>query len=168
LIRQGIQDVFDQFAQLIIDPWLVRVDEAEVVLVVCEIDGDEEVALLRDAFPVAVHQGAAVPDLVEIPVGVAFLDQDGVAVPVGVVGMTLPGVVLDEAFDEVLTLAYAGSVGDRRCRNWRMANKSGRKSSWLDPEMAVTAIEPGNSQIESELLHLNGCEKLGSISFFRR
>ena len=32
-------------------------------------------------------------------------------------------------------------------------NKSGRKNSWLELELTVTTIEPGNCQIKSELLH---------------
>jgi hypothetical protein len=37
-----------------------------------------------------------------------------------------------------------------------MANKSGRKSSWLELELTVTTIEPGNCQVKSELLHVSG------------
>ena len=45
-------------------------------------------------------------------VGVAFLNQDGAAVSVGVVRVTLPGVVLDQSFDEVLDDGIRG-VGGR-------------------------------------------------------
>ena len=113
--RKWIQDVFDEFLQLAIHPWSIRDDEAEAVFVVGEIDGDEEVTLLRDAFPVDVQQGAAVPDLVEFPVDVALLDQDRVSIPVGVVGMTLPGVVGDEPLDEVFDGGICGIGGREFC-----------------------------------------------------
>ena len=46
------------------------------------------------------------------------------------------------------------AAGERQCRRYMMANKSGRRSSWFELELTVTTIEPGNCQIKSELLQL--------------
>jgi len=109
--RQGIEDVFDEFTQLAVNPGCVRDDETEAVLVVGQVDRDEEVTLLRDAFPVDVLQGAAAPDLVEFSVGVALLDQNDVAVRLVVVGLTRGGVFGDEAIDEVFDGGIRGIIG---------------------------------------------------------
>jgi hypothetical protein len=98
--------------------WLFRLEHFRVpsricsgaVFVVGQVDGDEEAALQHDAFPGNRQQGTAVPVLVEGAVLVAFLDQDGVAVPVGVVRMALPGVVLDKPIDEILDGGKCGMV----------------------------------------------------------
>lgn len=108
---QGIEDVFDQRSQRAVDPGRVRDDGAVSIFVIGEINGDEEVTLRRDALPVNRQQGAAVPDLVEGAIGVVLLDQGGVTVPVGIVWMARTGVVLDQAFDEVLDGGIRGIRG---------------------------------------------------------
>ena len=99
--RQWLQDVLNQVPQLAVDSGCVRDDEAEAVLVVGRVDGYEEIALLRDAFPLNFHEAAAVPDLIELTVGVAFFNQDDVTVIFGVVWLARRGVLGDEPIDEV-------------------------------------------------------------------
>jgi hypothetical protein len=63
--RLRIEYVFDEFAQLAVDPVGVRNDEAETVFVVGQIDGNVEAVAQGDAFPGDVQQSRSVPELVQ-------------------------------------------------------------------------------------------------------